>query len=242
MASTPDGHGYWLVGADGGVYAFGDAPFEGSIPQLGLTLVAPIVGMAPTQDGRGYWLMGADGALLGPPSEFAFGDALYCSSGQTAPLGVFSPPPGFVTGIAPVVAASDNTASVGRSGFSETDGVGEVLLVPAPGDPCSASWPGSGSGAALPSNVSLSAQISAEAMSGDRVWLAAVDGGVFALSAGSQGQTPFYGSLPGMRITPQGPIVDVVATPSGEGYWLLGADGGIFAFGDAPFYGSAVRE
>ena len=25
MASTPDGAGYWLVAADGGIFAFGDA-------------------------------------------------------------------------------------------------------------------------------------------------------------------------------------------------------------------------
>ena len=30
MAVNPDGPGYWLVGADGGVFAFGGAPFEGS--------------------------------------------------------------------------------------------------------------------------------------------------------------------------------------------------------------------
>jgi hypothetical protein len=27
---TSDGKGFWLFGADGGVYAFGDALFEGS--------------------------------------------------------------------------------------------------------------------------------------------------------------------------------------------------------------------
>ena len=30
MAATPDGKGYWLVGKDGGVFAFGDAHFYGS--------------------------------------------------------------------------------------------------------------------------------------------------------------------------------------------------------------------
>ena len=30
MAATPDGHGYWLVAADGGVFTFGDAAFYGS--------------------------------------------------------------------------------------------------------------------------------------------------------------------------------------------------------------------
>ncbi len=66
-ASTPDGNGYWLVGADGGVFAFGDAAFHGSTG--GIRLNAPIVGMAPTPDGRGYWLVARDGGI------FTFGDA-----------------------------------------------------------------------------------------------------------------------------------------------------------------------
>ena len=31
MASTPDGGGYWLAAADGGVFTFGDAGFSGSM-------------------------------------------------------------------------------------------------------------------------------------------------------------------------------------------------------------------
>jgi hypothetical protein len=43
MASTPSGNGYWLVASDGGIFAFGDAPFEGS---AGATrLGRPIAGM-----------------------------------------------------------------------------------------------------------------------------------------------------------------------------------------------------
>ena len=30
MAATPDGGGYWLVAADGGIFAIGDAAFDGS--------------------------------------------------------------------------------------------------------------------------------------------------------------------------------------------------------------------
>ena len=30
MAATPDGHGYWLVASDGGIFTFGDATFYGS--------------------------------------------------------------------------------------------------------------------------------------------------------------------------------------------------------------------
>ena len=42
MAATPDGGGYWLVAADGGVFTYGDARFEGS--DRAHCLVAPIVG------------------------------------------------------------------------------------------------------------------------------------------------------------------------------------------------------
>jgi hypothetical protein len=30
MAGTPTGKGYWFVGADGGIFTFGDALFDGS--------------------------------------------------------------------------------------------------------------------------------------------------------------------------------------------------------------------
>ena len=74
MAATPDGHGYWLVGADGGVFTYGDAGFFGSAGAL--HLASPIAGMAATPDGRGYWLVGADGGV------FTYGDAgFYGSAG-----------------------------------------------------------------------------------------------------------------------------------------------------------------
>ena len=48
MAATPDGNGYWAVASDGGIFAFGNAAFEGSTG--GIHLNAPIVGMAATSD------------------------------------------------------------------------------------------------------------------------------------------------------------------------------------------------
>jgi hypothetical protein len=44
MVTTPDGRGYWLQGADGGIFTFGDAPFLGSMG--GVHLNAPMVGLA----------------------------------------------------------------------------------------------------------------------------------------------------------------------------------------------------
>jgi hypothetical protein len=74
MAATHDGNGYWLVGSDGGIFAFGDAAFHGSTG--GLKLNAPVVGMAATADSGGYWLVGSDGGV------FNYGDAgFYGSTG-----------------------------------------------------------------------------------------------------------------------------------------------------------------
>ena len=78
MAATRDGRGYWLVGADGGVFALGDAGYFGSVSTLHLS--APIVGITPSVDGAGYWLVGADGGV------FAFGDAQYFGSMAKAKL------------------------------------------------------------------------------------------------------------------------------------------------------------
>ena len=70
FAATPDGHGYWLLGADGGVFSFGDAQFYGSLPTvLGHPVTNPMTSIVSTPDGHGYWVVGTDGGV------FAFGDA-----------------------------------------------------------------------------------------------------------------------------------------------------------------------
>lgn len=75
------------------------------------------------------------------------------------------------------------------------------------------------------------------------IWLTEIDGGVFSALVGPTSVAtgePYYGSLPGLGITPNAPIVAIAATPSAKGYWLLGADGGVFAFGNAPFLGAGT--
>ena len=69
IEAAPTGSGFWLVAADGGVFAFGTAAFHGSA--AGLSLRAPIAGMAATIDGNGYWLTFADGGV------FSFGSAQF---------------------------------------------------------------------------------------------------------------------------------------------------------------------
>jgi hypothetical protein len=72
LAATPGGRGYWLLGGDGGVFAFGDARFHGSTGHLRLN--EPARRMAPTASGRGYWFVAGDGGV------FAFGDARFHGS------------------------------------------------------------------------------------------------------------------------------------------------------------------
>jgi hypothetical protein len=71
VAALPSGAGYWLVGADGGVFTV-NAPFYGS--EGGLPISAPVVGIAGTPDGHGYWLVAADGGV------FTFGNAGFFGS------------------------------------------------------------------------------------------------------------------------------------------------------------------
>jgi hypothetical protein len=72
IARTPTARGGWIAAADGGVFAYGDAPFYGSMG--GVRLNQPVVGMAATPTGRGYWLVARDGGV------FSFGDARFYGS------------------------------------------------------------------------------------------------------------------------------------------------------------------
>ncbi len=68
MVPSATGHGYFMVAADGGVFAFGDAVFAGSCPAIGGCAGAAVAVM-PDASGNGYWLVTATGHV------YAFGDA-----------------------------------------------------------------------------------------------------------------------------------------------------------------------
>jgi hypothetical protein len=81
--------GYWLVASDGGIFAFGGAPFFGSMG--GRRLDRPVVGVTPTSTGQGYWEVATDGGI------FAFGNAPFEGSEAGARLvapmvGIAAPP------------------------------------------------------------------------------------------------------------------------------------------------------
>ena len=79
IVPSADGGGYLMVGADGGVFAFGDARFEGSCTTIG-GCVGTAVSVIPDSTGKGYWVVTSVGAV------YSFGDARYY--GAPGKLGV----------------------------------------------------------------------------------------------------------------------------------------------------------
>jgi hypothetical protein len=239
-APTPAGGGTWLAASDGGVFAFGGAPFYGSMG--GKRLNKPVVTMAATPTGKGYWLVASDGGV------FAFGDAgFFGSTGSltlTRPIVAMAATP---SGQGYWLVASDGGVfAFGDAGFFGSTG-GRRLDRPIVGLAATATgqgyWLVGGDGAIFTfgdavfrggaAGTKLTGPVVGMAATpgGRGYWLATADGGVFTF-----GDAPYAGSAGGLHLA--APVVSVAATPRGLGYWLVGADGGIFSFGDAGFAGS----
>ncbi|HEY1990785.1 MAG TPA: hypothetical protein VGG43_15060 [Acidimicrobiales bacterium] len=233
--------GYWLVGSDGGIFAFGDAPFKGSLPFIGVH-VHNIVGITRTADFQGYWIVGSDGGV------FAFGDAPFVGSLPGVGIGVNN-----IVGIVPT---ADNRGYflIGRDGgvFAFGDATFE------------GSVPGLGIHlnnivglASTPNNKGYwvvgadgtvyafgNARTFGNGAAGTVAIASTLDGGGYWLVNGAGVVTSFgdahnYGSTD-FKINQ--PIVGIFVTPNGTGYWLAAADGGVFAFGGAQFLGSLPAD
>jgi cell wall-associated NlpC family hydrolase len=238
MASMPNGHGYWLTDAAGGVSAHGTAGNYGSL--AGHALNAPIAHIVSTSDGLGYWLVAADGGI------FAFGDAPFLgsmgASHLNAPVVDMAPTP---SGHGYWLVASDggifsfgdaifhgsmggqrlNRPVVGLS----ADGVtGGYWLVASDGGIFAFDAPFLGSTGSIRLNQPVNGMTALA--DGQGYWFVASDGGVF-----NEGSASFLGSMGGTTLN--APVVGMAADPATGGYWLVASDGGIFSF-DAPFLGA----
>ncbi len=236
---------YWIVAADGGVFAYGGSPYYGSMG--GTHLNAPIVGLAPTAplDFGGYREVATDGGI------FSFGNAgFYGSMGgthlNTPIVGMRATPDGRGYWL---VASDGGIFAFGDAGFygsmggthlnrpvvgmtSTSDGKG-YWLVAADGGVFTfgdAHFEGSTGSLHLTAPiVSISATSSS-----DGYLLTAADGGVFAF-----GDARFFGSIASLP-QPQ-PIVGLAKTLDGGGYWFVNRDGGVTAEGDATYWGSTPQ-
>jgi hypothetical protein len=202
------GHGYWLVGSDGGIFSFGSAQFYGS---MGAThLQRPVVGIVPTRNRGGYWLDASDGGV------FSFGDTQFY--GSIPGLGLHPAGSGLPNALnAPVVGM---VRSHDQGGYFMVASDGGVFAF---GDAHFAgSCPGIGGCAGAAVAVMPDA-------SGNGYWLITQSGNVYTF-----GDAPYLGG-PGLQSSP---ITSAVPTPSGHGYWILDANGQVFAYGDATSMGN----
>jgi len=222
MAATPTSRGYWLLGADGGVFAFGDAPYLGSTGDLRLN--APVVGMAPTRR-NGYWFVATDGGI------FSYGDAPF--HGSTGDLRLNRP----IVGMAAtpsghgywLVASDGGIFSFGDAGYHGSTG---DLRLNSPIVGMSASPTGAGywmvasdggifsfgdagfHGSAADRQTRSSGM--ATSPGGMGYWIVAADGRAFA-----------YGAAVQYPAAPASGVVGIAATGQG-GYWVVTSSGDVF--------------
>jgi hypothetical protein len=230
------GQGYWMLGQDDRVYAFGDARIYGTNRHGGRA-----VDLEPTPSGRGYWIVNdigsigvhGDAAQFGAihppdmrPSESVTaisrtpsgkGYWIFTNLGRVFPFGDAGRF-GDMSATAlngPVLDAIPTPSGQGYYMVASDGGIftfGDAVFQGSMGD------------------VRLNAPVQSLVPDPDGVgyWLVASDGGIFAFEA------EFYGSMGSTKLNK--PITGMVGF--GKGYLMVGEDGGIFTFGDAPFFGS----
>ena len=197
--------GYWLVGADGGIFSFGGANFYGSTGNL--VLQRPVVGITPTPDDGGYWLVASDGGV------FAFGDSTFEGSLPglgIAPAGTVGAGPSLD---APIIGMVPSATGHGYFMVGEDGGVfafGDARF--------EGSCPGIGGCPGIAASVVPDS-------TGYGYWLIMESGAVHAFGDASD--------LGGISAAPDNPVSSAARTPDGRGYWLLQIDGTVTGFGDA---------
>jgi len=238
MSATPDGRGYWLADAAGGVSVHGSAVDYGSL--TGRVLRAPITHIVSTPDGKGYWLVASDGGI------FAFGDAGFYGSmgGQRLNAPVVDMAPTADGRGYWLVASDGGVFAFGDARFHGSMG-GRHLVKPVVGiasdDATGGYWEVASDGGIFAfgapflgstGNLTLDEPINGMAGTADDQGydFVASDGGLFSF-----GNARFHGSMG--RQTLSAPIVAMATDDATGGYWMVGSDGSVYSFG-APFYGA----
>ncbi|HEX6379721.1 MAG TPA: glycosyl hydrolase [Acidimicrobiia bacterium] len=232
------GSGYWMLGSDSKVYAFGDAKHLGA-PALPAGVNA--VDLEATPSGAGYWIV--DGA----GSVYANGDATFLGGIQAGQL---------AAGESATSLSSTPTGkgywiftNKGRAvRFGDATFFGDMSRVPLAGPVLDSIPTPTGQGYYMVGSdggifafgdakffgsmggKKLNAPVQSLVPDSDGVgyWLVASDGGIFAFDA------PFKGSMGDKKLSK--PVTGMV--PFGDGYMMVGEDGGIFNFSSQPFAGS----
>ncbi|MGH8972368.1 MAG: hypothetical protein ACRD0C_04110 [Acidimicrobiia bacterium] len=231
--------GYWTLGTDGTVTAFGDAIHRGEpgpAPDQ-----APAVDLEPTPSGAGYRVVDSRGRVS------AHGDAVHLGD---VPAGSLAPG-GTVTSLSGLPGGDGYRIFTSRGrvlAFGAAGHLGDLAGVRLNGPVLDSVTTPSGAGyymvAADGGIFTFGDAVFSGSMGGTRLnapvrsavpdpdgagyWLVAADGGVFAFDA------PFRGSLGSVRLNR--PVAGMVSF--GDGYLMVGEDGGVFNFSGRPFSGS----
>jgi hypothetical protein len=230
--------GYWMVGADGKVFSFGDA---GHFGNAALAAGSAAADLEPTPSGNGYWIVTDKGAVTTHGDAASFGAPaagslvkgetvtslsatptgrgywIFTSRGRAMNFGdaAFYGDMAKVTLNGPVL---DSIPTTSGQGYYMVASDGGIFAF---GD---AKFYGSMGG------KPLNKPVQSLVPDGDGVgyWLVASDGGIFAFQAG------FKGSMGGKALNK--PVTGMVRFA--DGYLMVGEDGGIFNFSSKPFLGS----
>jgi hypothetical protein len=231
--------GYWMLGAGGEVYAFGDAAPLGNAGPLAPSVTS--VDVEPTPRGAGYWVLNSDGSVAALGEATSLGGItpgrlrsdekvaslsatpsgkgywIFTDRGRAVAFGD-APFLGDVSDRALNGPVLDSVATPTGAGYYMVASDGGIFSF---GD---ARFFGSMGGRRL--NAPVRSLVPTQA--GDGYWLVASDGGIFAFRA------PFLGSMGDQRLNR--PVTGMVRF--GDGYLMVASDGGVFDFSSLPFAGS----
>ena len=224
MAATPDGGGYWLVGPDGGIFAYGDAGFFGSAGGCTSTSRSSAWRPRRTAVATGWWRPTAASSAYGDAGFFGSAGSLRLN----APIvGMAATPDG---GGYWLVASDGGIFSYGDAAFHGSAGSlhlnaarrrhgGDARAAAATGwwrATAASSATATPPSSARPASLSLNAPVTgmASTSDGDGYWLVARDGGIFTYGDASYSVRSGGTALPG-------PVVGLATAPDGAGYWLV---------------------
>jgi hypothetical protein len=172
-------NGYFMVASDGGVFAFGDAKFEGSCPGIG-GCSGSAVAVLPDVNGDGYWLVTSTGNV------YAFGAA--ANYGQPGPQ--TSP----ITSAASYLNGAANGTTVGGYWILDANGqvfcYGNAVCSGSTADGQYGSVPAGQAGGSNPATA-----IFADSPLDGSYWVTTAQGKVFAF-----GGAPFEGDMSGTAL------------------------------------------
>jgi hypothetical protein len=236
--SAGTGSGYWMLGGDGAVYAFGRAGHAGNAAAAG---GVRFIDLEPTPSGAGYLVVDERGRVQARGDAVHRGDVdvsrlapeerptslsitpsghgywVFTTTGRVFSFGD-APSLGDLTGLTLNGAVLDSIPTPSGRGYYMVASDGGIFAF---GD---ARFHGSMGGRRL------NAPVQSLVPDGDGAgyWLVASDGGIFAFDAA------FRGSMGDVRLNR--PVTGMVRY--GNGYLMVGEDGGLFNFSDRPFAGS----